>query len=627
MCALPRGTRKPAVHDFSYVTVVWTVIAAAAGLLGFTHAARWSLDRTARTDLTFAILAFAFVGVAITEIGTMQATTPEAWGRWVKWCHLPLAVLVISIVFFVRQVLGTGRIWLMALLIAMRVLILAINFGSDPNINFDRIDSIDYVAFLGEPVTVVGEAATGRWQALGSIASALLAAFVLDATVTLWRRGGADNRRRALVVGGGLLFFVTVAAVYVQLVIWGVMQLPLLITPCFALTLLAMAYELSRDALRASRLARELDQSHRRLEMAVESARFGLCEWDNRTGAVWATQRALEIFGLSRVHAGDPLQWLAQIHPEDAPNVQSGIQEAMSRNEEFALEFRVRPGDRGVRWIAARGRAELSAGDSRARVRGLVSDVSEQHAAVHETQELRRELAHASRVSVLGQLASSLAHELSQPLGAILRNVEAAELLLQAPQPDIEELQAIVSDIHRDDQRAGDVIDRLRSLLKRSALETQPIALESLIADVTALLRADALSRHVTIACSVQAGMRPIVADRVHLSQVLINLIINAMDAVIDEEASRRRVTVTARSADARTVELTVRDFGPGVPEGQLGHIFEPFFTTKAAGMGMGLSICRTIVHAHGGSLAAGNDPSGGAVFTVRLPIAPELPA
>src|SRR4030095_17062761 len=117
------------------------MIAAAACLLGFTHISRWALDRSSRVDLTFSIVAFAFVGVAIAEIGTMQATTPEAWGLWVKWCHIPLGIMIIAIVVFVRQFLGSGRMWLAAVVIAMRLLILVIDLGSEPNINFDRIDS------------------------------------------------------------------------------------------------------------------------------------------------------------------------------------------------------------------------------------------------------------------------------------------------------------------------------------------------------------------------------------------------------------------------------------------------------------------------------------------------------
>jgi C4-dicarboxylate-specific signal transduction histidine kinase len=239
---------------------------------------------------------------------------------------------------------------------------------------------------------------------------------------------------------------------------------------------------------------------------------------------------------------------------------------------------------------------------------------------LHETQELRRELAHVSRVSVLGQLASSLAHELSQPLGAILRNSEAAELLLGEPQPDLEELKAIVADIHRDDRRAGEVIHGLRALLKRRQMEAQPVTLESLVGDVASLVRADALTRHVALEWFVERDVPPVTGDRVHLSQVLINLIINAMDAVMDRPATERQVAVGARQGPDGSIILSVQDNGRGIPPEHLPRIFEPFFTTKDSGMGMGLSVCRTIVNAHGGTLSVEDVAGGGARFEMRLP-------
>jgi two-component system sensor kinase FixL len=607
------------VTELSYVTVVWSMIATGALLLGLMHLARWSMDRSARVDLTFSIVALAFVGVAIAELGTMHAHTPGAWGQWVKWCHVPLAVMIIGTIVFVRQYLGSGRTWLAYLLIGLRLLILAINLVVDPNVNFERIDSIAQVEFLGETVSVVGEAVTGRWQFLGTAASLLLSVFVLDAAVTHWGRGGRDERRQAVVIGGGVFFFVTLAAFYVQLVIWGVASLPLLITPCFAPTLLAMAYELSRDTLRAGRLARDLDESRRRLELAAEAADVGLCEWDSGSGRIWATARAREIFGLSDREGGVPGNWLGRVHPDDAGRLLSELQAALAQGQELNLECRVCPPGRGTRWVAAHGRAEHPRGGTRTRLRGFVRDVSEQRRTLHESQELRRELAHVGRVSMLGQLASSLAHELSQPLGAILRNTEAAEMLLDAERPDVEELKAIVADIHRDDRRAGEVIDRLRALLKRRQMVSQPLHLDALVNDVQAVIRADAASRHVTIDWQVETGLPPIAGDRVHLSQVLINLIINAMDAVMERAPADRRVAVQARRGDGQAVELCVSDTGHGIPPELLSRIFEPFYTTKESGMGMGLSICRTIVNAHRGALMAENRPEGGATFRISL--------
>jgi signal transduction histidine kinase len=603
------------------VIFVWSVIAAAAFLLGLMHLSRAVIERSLGSDLTFAAISMAFVGVATTELQQMLADSPEAWGAWVRWNHLPLAVLIIGTVVFVRQYLGAGRAWLAWSVIILRLVILVINFASDPNINFERIDSVRRLSFLGEDVTVVGDAVTGRWQPLGTLATLLLVVFVLDAAISTWRRGNAEARRRAVVIGGGLLTFVAVASSYVQLVIWGLVSLPLLITPSFTIAMLAIAYELSRDSLHASRNALELERSRVRLELAAEAADLGLCEWDSRAGTLWATQRANEIFGLAEPDARNFEKWLERLHPEDAPGVREVMQSALEAGRGIDHEFRISVPGVGTRWILSHGRAEIASdGRTPVRVRGVIRDISAERGVMQETQELRRELAHASRVSVLGQLASSLAHELSQPLGAILRNSEAAELLLAESRPDVEELKSIIADIHRDDLRAGEVIDRLRALLKRRQMDTQPVRIEALVSDVALLVRGDALVRHVALEWFVERGLPPVTGDRVHLSQVLINLIINAMDAVMGRAITERQVAVGARHDRKGSIIVSVEDNGPGIPQNDLARIFEPFFTTKDSGMGMGLSVCRTIVSAHGGTLNVENVSTGGARFEMRLP-------
>src|SRR6188768_4099935 len=179
------------IDSLSHVTVIWSMIAAGALLLGVVHAARWVLDRQARVDLTFAVVAISFTGVAYTELGGMHAGTPEAWGAWLQWCHLPLFGLIVGTVLFVDRYFGTGRRWLFWSIIGLRALILVLNFALPPNFNFAAIDSIERIKFLGEAVTVVDEAVTSRLQFLGLVTSGLLAIYVLDAAVTLWRQGGA----------------------------------------------------------------------------------------------------------------------------------------------------------------------------------------------------------------------------------------------------------------------------------------------------------------------------------------------------------------------------------------------------------------------------------------------------
>jgi PAS domain S-box-containing protein len=240
-----------------------------------------------------------------------------------------------------------------------------------------------------------------------------------------------------------------------------------------------------------------------------------------------------------------------------------------------------------------------------------------------EAEALRRqaEVAHVGRVATVGELASSLAHELNQPLGAILRNAEAAELFLQSDRPDLEEVRAILVDIRKDDQRAGAVIDRIRSMIKRGEVEYRLLDLKPLASEVINLVHPDADSRKVKLALKAVSRLPTVRGDRVQLQQVLLNLLINALDAVKDCEPEARRVTVNVQTAGTQ-VEVAVIDTGHGIPAARLALVFEPFFTTKPNGLGMGLPISRRIIEAHGGSIRAENNPDGGAKFAFALPVA-----
>lgn len=608
------------MHGLSFVTILWSSLAAGALVLGLMHGMRWLIDRSAWVNLAFAVVTISFVGVAITELGGMQAASPEEWARWVRWCHLPLFGLVAGTVMFVNLYLGTGRRWLLWAAIGSRGAVTALNFLSHPNFNFAEVSSVRRLQFLGEPVTVVGDAVTGRWQWLAMLASLALLAYVVDATVALWRRGGSEDRRRAVSIGGSILLFVLLATYFVQLTIWGVIRLPMLITPPFLLPLLAIAFELSRDMLRATRLAGELRDSQSRLELAAGSARLGLWDFDGHRGHLVASGEARAIFGVAEGDSDDFRNWLEKVDPDDAERLTRDIARALDSGEVYATEFRIRPDRATTRWVSIRGRAERRTPDGPALVRGVLRDVSEQRRAEDETRELRRELAHAGRVSMLGQMSSSLAHELAQPLSAILRNAEAASMLLESRSPDHEELKAIVTDIIRDDRRARDVIDRLRAMLKRRETDVQPVHGDSLLQDVAAIVRADAASRAISLEHVPSPDFPSVHGDRVQLSQVLLNLVLNAMDAVAGQPAARRHVILSSRRSADGGVDLCVEDSGPGVPADAARRIFEPFYTTKPTGMGMGLSISRTIAEAHGGHLAVEANAQGGATFRLSLP-------
>jgi signal transduction histidine kinase len=241
------------------------------------------------------------------------------------------------------------------------------------------------------------------------------------------------------------------------------------------------------------------------------------------------------------------------------------------------------------------------------------------HAEVQSRQR-SAELAHINRVAMAGELTATITHELNQPLGAILTNIETAQLLIKSPTPDLLEIDEILADIRRDDVRASEVIGRLRAQLKKMPLELKDIDLNEVAEETLRFLSALAVARNVDLAGLIAPASLPIRGDRIQLQQVTMNLIVNAMDAMSSMPSTARRIAVsTAR--DGNSASLSVSDVGPGIPVEQLKDVFEPFFTTKDAGMGMGLSIARTIVEAHGGQLSAENEAGRGATFRIRLPL------
>jgi C4-dicarboxylate-specific signal transduction histidine kinase len=226
-----------------------------------------------------------------------------------------------------------------------------------------------------------------------------------------------------------------------------------------------------------------------------------------------------------------------------------------------------------------------------------------------------------NRQATAGELSASIAHEINQPLGAILNNAESASVLLNSPSPDLEEVKTILDEIRRDDQRASEVIRRLRRLLGKSTIEAQNIDLNETVREVFEFLSAQAAARNVTLSSRLAQGPLRVSGDRIQLQQVILNLVVNGMESTVGATNGRREVTSNT-SVDEASAKISIADSGPGVPSDKLKAIFEPFFTTKGEGMGLGLSIARTIVEAHGGRIWAENHTGGGAVFHVSLPLA-----
>jgi signal transduction histidine kinase len=475
----------------SLVTTLWSMDAAAALTLAILCGLVWAADRRNLANLMLCLVAVAVAAMARTEVGMMHATAAFEYEEWARWCCLPAFVAIVGQLLFVHYYLRTSRRWLLWIAIIGSFAVFAGTFLVSAPFNWRPIADSRHAFFLGERVAIPDGAAMQPLHWLTVASCLVVIGFVVDAAVRSAAKGNAAARQRALVAIGGVGIPLTTAIVMAELVVLGVADQPLLLTPAFLITIVVMALELSRRVIFSRRAEQELE-------------------------------------------------------------------------------------------------------------------------------ELRGELARVGRLTALGQLASALAHELSQPLGAILRNAEAAELHLNRAAPDVAELRAIVTDVRNDARRAGDVIDQMRALIKRRTLAMHPLALKELVQDVFALLHADALARHVALDCAIAPELPLVAGDRVHLSQVLLNLVMNSMDAIQASSVDPKRVVIGARRGAQGKVEVAVTDSGPVVSPELVDKVFDPFFTTKSSGMGMGLSISRTIVEAHGGRLWA-EAGAGGRGLTFRF--------
>jgi PAS domain S-box-containing protein len=256
--------------------------------------------------------------------------------------------------------------------------------------------------------------------------------------------------------------------------------------------------------------------------------------------------------------------------------------------------------------------------------RMLLTEIAQRSKTEQEVALQRSELAHLSRVSMLGELSGSLAHELSQPLTAILCNVHAAQhMLAKEGMTDPIEMQEILADIESEDKRAGEIIRRLHLLLKKGNVQKQPLEFNDVVLEVLNILRNDLANHNVTVETQLTPGPTTICGDRIQLQQVLLNLVMNACDAMAGNETHNRLLTIHTRIASDTEVRVEVSDNGHGLPDGSEDQAFARFFTTKPHGLGLGLAVCRTIINAHNGTLGAANNRDGGATFHCTLPANP----
>ena len=381
-----------------------------------------------------------------------------------------------------------------------------------------------------------------------------------------------------------------------------------------------IATHIAGIAIERQRQQEILREREARINLAAESAELAFWILYPEQNTAWMSEKGRLIYGFD---SNLPLTCdliLSRVHPDERADVKAAYDRACALSGTFESEHRLRLPYGKTRWVIMRGRCLKDEEGNLLETIGVTLDVSAQKQADLQLQHQREEMAHRNRVSLMGEMTASFAHELNQPLTAIANNASAARRFLEHGNIDPTLLQQLLQDMVADSQRAGEVIRGIRSLVRKETSVHTLLDLNSVITETVRLVSTDVLSRESVVTTELDPHLPQVNGALVQIQQILLNLIINALDAMEGLPPAQRRIIITTRSDKGDVVEVTVRDFGTGLPKGQPDKVFDHFFSTKQKGMGMGLTIVRSIIEAHGGTIVAENAPERGARMIVRLP-------
>ena len=603
----------------SWITVVWSMMASVILTLALLHLIIWFNQRRQWAHLCLAIAAIAVAVITAIEFMCMRAASVEQMAALLRWVQIPLFVVWVAIVCFVRFYFNTGRLWLAWTVCGLRTLVLLLNFTTGQNLFFREITRLKHVLIFGGEAVSIAQGELNPWYFLGPLSMFALVAFVMDASVTLMRCN-SDTGRHALIFSCCISFFLIVIVGQAVLVNAGLINSPYIVGFSFMPTIFAMSYELSYDVLRSAKLANRLRISEQRMNLAMSAAELALWEWDIVHDEIWCTDNGRALYGIDRTERISFDRFMNSLYVEDREPVKQATHKLLTGGGAYDGEYRVMLPDERIRWLAVHCDVEFNERGLPLRMYGVSIEITRRKQAELELQKKRDELAHLARVTMLCELSGTLAHELNQPLAAIRCNAETALVFLVQDATALDNVREILEDIIEDDIRASEVIQRLRLLLRNNEVQRQPLDMNEVVQEVLKLVSSDLASRNVAVNIDLSSGLPTVIGDLVLIEQVLLNLIFNGCDAMTDAEPDKQRRLHIHTLWNSEAVQVSVRDQGRGIALDDMQHLFEPFFTTKPQGMGLGLAICRTIINAHNGQLWAANNADCGASFYFTLP-------
>jgi PAS domain S-box-containing protein len=597
----------------NWITVIWSMNAGACLTLAAFYGAVWSKQRTNLAYLLFSTSAVAAGIISGFELRMLNATTVEQYQLLIRWIHVPVWILTLSFVAFVRLYLHAGRPWLARSIYVLRTLVLILNFSFPVNINFNRITGIRHFTWGGDILSVpVG--VPNPWGLLSQISLLLLLIFAVDATITVWRRG---DRRRALVIGGSMIFG-AILAWHVPLVIWGIIEAPFFLAFTYTGVIAAMGYELSRDMARGARLTRELEVSEKRFNLAADSASLGMWEWDLEKDEIWVSPTRRTQLGFPPSGRITFEELISRWHEGDREKVRKAVNDAIHHGKDYQAEFRVVRMDGTLQWISARGRVQVDEQGKPKRLTGISLDITARKEAEALAQQqrgelerlrqqktafLEREVAERARLEreVIESCAREqrrIAYDLHDGVGQHLVGIALSAKLLE--------------DQLREDRPAeADKASAIARLANEAARQTRLTARTLEGADGVSDLKTalEALAINITENCRVRSTVKADGASLPVSGPAAAQLYRIAQEAVRNavEHGAAREVLIQLTFGQ-RDMLLTVQDDGEG-------------FKKKKNGHGMGLRIMRYRAQCIGGSCEVQSGTGKGTTVYCRVPL------
>jgi PAS domain S-box-containing protein len=379
------------------------------------------------------------------------------------------------------------------------------------------------------------------------------------------------------------------------------------------------------NLIKRRRAEHSLTESEERSALATEAAQLGVWEFDTVTKKVWVSEKTRELFQFDKGEI-TYADFQERVHPEDRAARDEAMQKAIDSCGSYEIEFRVLLPDETVRWMAGRVRCISDGPGKPIRMLGVSADITQRKVAENEARDRREQVDLLGRVSLLGEMTASLAHELNQPLSAIVNNATAGLQYLQKRNLNPDQMREIFTDVVADGQRAYDIMQNVRRAIKKGDAIRGPVNLNDVVKAVVHIVHPDAALHSCKLETSLAPHLRTVDGDPTQLQQVLINLAHNGFDAMRTTPRDQRTLQIATEDNGDGAINIAVRDHGSGISEATREHLFEHFFTTKEEGLGMGLAIVRSIIEAHGGHVAAENVDGGGARFYFSLPTNGKIP-